>query len=205
MKRFLYVACIFIFLLTLTVSAEPLNIAAELSNAQSLQNMQTGIYAISEEVLNTYFADIAANNPKVKNATIAILKNNKIILTTTIEKTGTIRLICTIKEFYFDKDNALLKMHIDKKELLGSSITSWFMNQMSLGFITDLYGNPLAQANINSKVNGNTIDIDLKPFATSLFTTGIGQTIGDQLIISNVTTEDKILYLHTNLAVTLLK
>ncbi|MBP2663815.1 MAG: hypothetical protein H6Q71_1763, partial [Firmicutes bacterium] len=84
-------------------------------------------------------------------------------------------------------------------------IASWFMNQMSLGFITDIYGNPLAQANIESKVNGNTVDINLKPFATSLFTTGIGQTIGDQLVLSNVTTDDKTIYLHTNVALSLIK
>lgn len=205
MKRLLFLCFILIYSLIPIVNAETPDITTELFQAQSIANMQTGIYAIPEEVLNAYFAETIANNPKIKDSTISIHKNNKITLTTTVEKTGTIRLNCTIKQFYFDKDNALLKLHIDKKELLGSSIASWFMNQMSLGFITDIYGNPLAQANIESKVNGNTVDINLKPFAASLFTTGIGQTIGDQLVLSNVTTDDKTIYLHTNVALSLIK
>lgn len=205
MKRLLFLCFILIYSLIPIVNAETPDITTELFQAQSIANMQTGIYAIPEEVLNAYFAETIANNPKIKDSTISIHKNNKITLTTTVEKTGTIRLNCTIKQFYFDKDNALLKLHIDKKELLGNSIASWFMNQMSLGFITDIYGNPLAQANIESKVNGNTVDINLKPFATSLFTTGIGQTIGDQLVLSNVTTDDKTIYLHTNVALNLIK
>ena len=205
MKRLLFLCFILIYSLIPIVNAETPDITTELFQAQSIANMQTGIYAIPEEVLNAYFAETIANNPKIKDSTISIHKNNKITLTTTVEKTGTIRLNCTIKQFYFDKDNALLKLHVDKKELLGSSIASWFMNQMSLGFITDIYGNPLAQANIESKVNGNTVDINLKPFAASLFTTGIGQTIGDQLVLSNVTTDDKTIYLHTNVALSLIK
>ena len=205
MQRILFLCFVLMYFLIPIGNAETPDITTELFQAQSIQNMQNGSYAIPEEVLNAYFTATIANNPKIKESTISVHKNNKITLTTTVEKTGTIRLNCTIKQFHFDKDNALLKLHIDKKELLGNSIASWFMNQMSLGFITDLYGNPLAQANIDNKVNGNTVDINLKPFATSLFTTGIGQAIGDQLIISGVTTDDKTIYLHTNLAITIVK
>ncbi len=205
MKKIVVLCCMLMFLLVPLAIAQTPDVTSELFQAQSLQNMETGVYVIPEEVLNAYFAANIANSSKIKESTINVHKNNKFTLTTTVEKTGTIRLHCTIKEFHFDKDNALVRLHIDKKELLGHSITSWFFNQMSLGFIADIYGNPLAQANIDSKVNGNTVDINLKPFAASLFSTGIGQAIGDQLSISNVTTADKTIYLHTNLAITLMK
>ena len=205
MKKIICLCLALMWLLVPCVYAEEPDLATGLFQAQTLENIQAGIYVIPEAALNTYFAEAIANNPKIKDSNVNIHKNNKFTLTTTVEKTGKIRLYCTIKEFHFDKDNALVRLHIDKKELLGHSIKSWFFNQMSLGFITDIYGNPLAQANLDSKVNGNTVDINLKPFAASLFTTGVGQVVGDQLVISDVTTEDKAIYLHTNLAISLMK
>ncbi len=205
MKRLILLCCLLLCSLTTTVAAETPDIATTIFQAQSLPNMQNGIYAIPEDILNTYFTATLADNPKVKDSNITIHKNNKLTLTTTVEKTGTLRLNCTIKEFHFDKDDALLKLQIDKKELVGNSIGSWLMNQISLGMIADIYGNPLAQANIDSKIKGNTIDINLKPFATTLFNTGIGQAIGDKLSVSNVSTDDKIIYLHTNVAIGLIK
>lgn len=205
MKKIAVLCCMLMFLLVPLAIAETPDVTTELFQAQSLQNMQEGIYVIPEDVLNSYFAANVANNPKIKESTVNVHKDNKFTLTTTVEKTGTIRLNCTIKQFHFDKDNAIIKLHIDKKELVGQGIKSWLFNQLSLGFIADIYGNPLAQANIDSKVNGNTVDINLKPFAASLFSTGVGQALGDQLIISNVTTADKAIYLHTNLAITLMQ
>jgi len=205
LKKIIWLCLLWIYLLVPVVCAEAPDLASGLFQAQTMENMQAGVYVIPEDALNAYFAENIANNPKVKDSTVNIYKNNKFTLTTTVEKTGKIRLHCTITEFHFDKDNALIRLHIDKKELLGHSIKSWLFNQMSLGFITDIYGNPLKQANIESKVNGNTVDINLKPFAAGLFATGIGQAIGDQLSISDVTTEDKAIYLHTNLAISLLK
>lgn len=207
MKRAIFLCMLVCCLLVAVVSAEPLDavtMANELGQVQSFENMKTGVYAIPEKTINSYFSTIIADNPKVKDSNIAIHDNNKITITTTVEKTGTIQLNCTIKQFHFDKDNALLELHVDKKELMGHSIASWFMNQMSLGFITDIYGNPLTQANINSEVKGNTIIIDLEPFAAGLFKTGIGQSMGSSFEISNVTTGDRVLYLHTNVSISLL-
>jgi hypothetical protein len=205
LKKIIWLCLVWISLLVPVASAGAPDATAGLFQAQTIENMQAGIYVIPEDTLNAYFAENIANNPKIKDSAVNIHPNNKFTLTTTVEKTGKIRLQCTIKEFRFDKDNALIRLHIDKKELVGHSIKSWFFNQMSLGFLADIYGNPLVQANIDSKVNGNTVDINLKPFAASLFTTGISQAIGDQLTISNVTTEDKAIYLHTNVVVSLLK
>lgn len=74
---------------------------------------------------------------------------------------------------------------------------------MSLGLITSIYGNPL-DGNVESKVKGNTVDIDLKPFAASLFKSGVGQGIGDLLVISKITTDPGVIYMHTNCAISLL-
>lgn len=187
------------------VGAEPIDevaMTAELCQAQSLGNMKVGMYAIPEKVLNTYFSAIAESNPKVKSANMSVLAKDKILVTINADGVGVLRLTCAIKEFHYDKDNALLELYIEKKEIVGSSVTSWFLNKMSLGFLTNIYGNPLKD--MDSKIKGNTLDINLKPFAASLFQNGIGQSVVDMLVISNVTTEPGVIYLHTNFGVNIL-
>ena len=191
---------------TLPVMAESIDdaaLASELCQSQTIGNMNVGVYTIPEKILNTYFATIAGSNPKIKEATISILGNNKIMLKVKADSVGVLHLTCAIKEFHFDKDRATLELYIEKKELLGHSIKSWFLNNMSLGLITSIYGNPL-DGNVESKVKGNTVDIDLKPFAASLFKSGVGQGIGDLLVISKITTDPGVIYMHTNCAISLL-
>lgn len=185
--------------------AEPIDEAAmatELYQAQSLANIKNGVYGIPEKVLNTYFSNIALSNPKVKEANLSVLDKDKIVITINAEGVGVLRLTCAIKEFHYDKDNAVLELYIAKKELVGSGIASWFLNKMSVGMITSIYGNPLQD--LDSKIKGNTLDINLKPFANSLFKNGIGQSVIDMLVISKATTEQGVIYIHTNVAVNLL-
>lgn len=185
------------------IPADDATIAKELYQSQTIHNMSVGVYAIPEKILNTYFSAIAAANPKIKEAAIHVLDNNKIMLTINADGVGVLHLTCAVKEFHYDKDKATLELYVEKKEIAGRSIKSWFLNNMSLGLITSVYGNPL-DGNVDSKVKGNTIDIDLKPFAAGLFNNGIGQSIGDMLIISKVTTTTGIIYLHTNCALSLI-
>ncbi len=202
----LFVLIILCSITVTTYAAEPPNetaLANELCKIQTLDNMKSGIYAIPVQLLNDYFSTIAQTNPKVKEATINILENDKITLTINTADSGAYRFTLNIKELHYDKDKATLELYIEKKEIVGHSIKSFFFNQMSLGLITSIYGNPL-NGNVDSKVNGNTIDIDLKPFATSLFKNGIGQSIGDMLVISKATTGNDVLYLHTNCAINIL-
>lgn len=187
------------------VNAESIDdgaMATELCQAQTLENMKVGTYAIPEKVLNTYFSSVAQSNPKVKEANLSILGKDKILVTINAEGVGVLRLTCAIKEFHYDRETALLELHIEKKEIVGSSITSWFLNKMSLGLLTNVYGNPLQD--MDSKIKGNTLDINLKPFATSLFKNGIGQSVIEQLVISKATTEPGIIYIHTNCAISIL-
>jgi hypothetical protein len=199
--------CLFLLLLYSgnAVGAEAIDEVAmttELCQAQTLVNMKVGRYAIPENVLNTYFSAIAKSNPKVKEATLHVLDKDKILVTIDAEGVGALRLTCAIKELHFDRDNALLELYIEKKELVGSSVTSWFLNKMSMGWLTNIYGNPLQD--MDSKIQGNRLAINLKPFAASLFNNGIGQSVVEQLVISKATTESGIIYLHTNCAVSIL-
>lgn len=206
MKKIIMIYIVMMLCLHIAVAgAEPVDEAAmtaELCQAQSLANMKLGRYAIPEKVLNTYFSTIAQENPKVKDATISVLAKDKILVTINAEGVGVLRLTCAIKDFHYDRDNALLELYIEKKEIVGSSVTSWFLNKMSLGFLTNIYGNPLKD--MDSKIKGNSLGINLKPFATSLFKNGIGQSVVDMLVISKATTEPGIIYLHTNFAVNIL-
>lgn len=206
MKKIIMIYVVMMLCFNIGVAgAEPVDegaMTAELCQAQSLTNMKLGMYAIPEKVLNTYFSAIAEGNPKVKDANISVLAKNKILVTINAEGVGVLRLTCAIKEFHYDRDNALLELYIEKKEIVGSSVTSWFLNKMSLGFLTNIYGNPLQE--MDSKIKGNSLGINLKPFATSLFANGIGQSVIDMLVISKATTEPGIIYLHTNFAVNIL-
>ena len=185
--------------------AEPLDQSAlttEICQAQTLANMKLGIYAIPEKVLNTYFQSIARDNPKVKDATISVQGNNKLLLTIDVTGVGMLRLTCAIKQLHYDKENALLELYIEKKELVGQSFATFFLNKMSLGFIANLYGNPIHDT--DSKIKGNLIDIDLKPFSSSLFKSGIGQSVVDMIAISKATTDTGVIYLHTNCSINIL-
>lgn len=205
-KKIIMIYLFVILCFTMGVAgAEPIDegaMTAELCQSQSLENMKLGMYAIPEKVLNTYFSSVAEGNPKVKEASLSVLTKDKILVTINAEGVGVLRLTCAIKEFHYDRDNALLELYIEKKEIVGSSVTSWFLNKMSLGFLTNIYGNPLKD--MDSKIKGNTLDINLKPFATSLFKNGIGQSVGDLLVISKVTTEPGTIYLHTNFGISIL-
>lgn len=207
MKKTLILFMLAIFCLTVStaraIPAADAAIAKELYQSQSIPNMSIGVYAIPEKILNTYFSAIAAANPKIKAATLRVLDNNKIMLTINADGVGTLHLTCAVKEFHYDKATATLELYIEKKEIVGHAIKSWFFNTMSLGLITSVYGNPL-DGNVDSKIKGNTIDIDLQPFAAGLFNDGLGQSIGDMLIISRVTTATGIIYLHTNCALSLI-
>lgn len=206
MKKIIMIYVFVILCFNIAVAgAEPVDeglMTAELCQAQSLGNMKLGMYAIPEKVLNTYFSAIAEGNPKVKDANISVLAKDKILVTINAEGVGVLRLTCVIKEFHYDRDNALLELYIQKKEIVGSSLTSWFLNKMSLGLLTNIYGNPLQD--MDSKIKGNSLGINLKPFASSLFKNGIGQSVIDMLVISKATTEPGIIYLHTNFAVNIL-
>jgi len=187
--------------------AEPLteaSLATELCKAQTLENMQAGIYVIPEQTLNAYFSAIVGQNPKVKEATVHVLGGDKVVIDINAVDAGALRFTCKIRELHYDKDRALLKLHVERKELRGRSVASWFLNHLSVKLLTQIYGNPLAEADLNSKVSGNTVSIDLQPFATGLFKEGIGQSIGDRLVISKATTGPGVIYLHTNCAVTIL-
>jgi|GEM_PF-3599160 len=200
----IYVLVMLCFAVT-TVSAAPLDdvaMAAELCQAQSLDNMKDGVYAIPEKILNTYFGKMAQTNHQVKDAKISILGNDKMLVTINSAGVGELRLTCAIKEFHYDNDNALLELYIEKKEVVGSSVVSWLLNNISLAFLTDIYGNPMK--GMESRIRGNSLDINLKPFATSLFNNGIGQSVMDKLVISKATTEPGVIYIHTNCAISIL-
>lgn len=209
MRRILFICLLLTFCFSTPIgNAEPQDeaakIATELCQVQSLEDMKNGVYSIPEKILNTYFATIAHSNPKVKEAAISVLEHDKIILSIDAEGAGPLRFTCAIKEFHYDKDKASLELYIEKKEVVGHSVQSWFLNRMSLGLLTSIYGNPLNDANIDNKVKGNTIDLDLKPFASGLFKNGIGQSVGDMLVISKVTTDAGIIHLHTNCAINII-
>jgi len=206
MKKIIMLCLLFTFcFMTSIVGAEAVDdsvMATELYQAQSLSNLKVGKYAIPENVLNHYFSAVASQNPKVKNASISIGEKDKLVLTTEVDGIGVLRITCTIKELHFDKENAILELHIDKKELVGQGLASWLLNNISLSVLTEVYGNPLSGT--DSTIKGNTLAINLKPFASSLFNSGIGRSIADQIVISKASTEPGLLYLHTNCAISIL-
>jgi hypothetical protein len=186
-------------------SADETALASELLQTQSLENMQLGIYALPEKILNTYFTAIASDNPKVKKAVLEVLDSNRIRIDLTAEDIGELRFTCAIKEMHYDKDKAFLELYIQKKEIVGRPIMSWFVDHMSLGLLTSIYGSPADGKTINGKVTGNTIYLDLKPFTSTLFKDGIIRSLGDALLVSKATTDAGMVYIYTNLSVSIIK
>ena len=179
-------------------------LTAELCQAQSLDKMREGTFVIPEKVMNDYFAAVVQEHQQIREAHISILDKDRLTVLVKAEGSDPLQLTCAIRELHYDKDRATLELEIVKKEIIGRPITSWMMNQVSWGFIADVFGNPLDKANVQSKVRGNHLFIDLKPFCAGLFRDGIAANLGDLLVISRASTEPGRLYLHTNLGLGLL-
>ena len=204
--RKIVLVLLLLFCWTSLCAAAPMEeaLAIELCQAQSWENMRAGVFMIPENILNEYFSGAVREHPQVKEAKITVLEHNRLRLLVHSEGNPPLQLTCTIKEFHYDKERASLELQIDKKEIIGRPVTSWLMNQVSWGFISDIFGNPLDKANVQSKVRGNRLSIDLKPFMAGLFQHGIGARIGELLVISQATTETGIICLHTNFAMGML-
>lgn len=192
---------IWLCVMVMPVFADPVDqsaLAVQLYQAQTLTNTQKGIYAIPEQVLNTYFSSLTQDNPKVKSADVSLPGGGVVQLHVDLANIGAVKLTCSIKELHYDKDKAELVLHIDKKEVVGNGMMSWIANHIDLGTIAKVYGNPLT----GGKIEGNTVSMDLKPFTAALFQhDGLLQSAADVLVVSQAKADQGMLYLYTNFAI----
>ncbi|HWR40209.1 MAG TPA: hypothetical protein VN611_11990 [Patescibacteria group bacterium] len=206
MIRQILITCFVVFCWLTPCVAAPVDaaLAAELCQAQSLDRMKDGVFVIPETAMNDYFTAAIQDHPKIQEAHINVLEKNRLRIRVKVEGEDPVQLTCAIRELHYDKDRASLELDIVRKEIIGRPITSWMMNQVSWGFIVDIFGNPLNKTDVQSKVRGNHLSIDLKPLTAELFHGSVGARLGDLLVISQATTEPGLLYLHTNLGLGLL-
>ncbi|WP_196594036.1 hypothetical protein [Pectinatus sottacetonis] len=185
------------------ISESSQNIIKQTWSAQTLDQLKDGVVAVPESAVNDYLQSLISNYPEFKSIKFAIHSNNKIEADIDTETSGMVDLQGTITQFVQNKDNSLMIVHIDKKELVGRPVTSWFFSRMSIGMLTKLFGNPLKdnQYGVVAAVDGNNITVNFKPFidhSPLKEVTVMGNSMADIINIDSVTTGEKVLYLHTS-------
>lgn len=162
--------------------------------AQTIEGLNSGIWVIPEEAINQYFA-AHADNDEVKNPTIKLLGDNKMVVAcdSTI---GHVELTCEISQFVYNQDEAYAEVYVRKKEIAGKPYISWMLKFIPMGAIADLYGNPLKDANqIDATFSGNTIKVNFRPLVEK----SLSNPIGKKVEITGITTREGVLELHTNI------
>lgn len=163
--------------------------------AQTIDGINSGIWVIPEEAINQYFASYADNND-VKNPTLKILDENKMYIAFD-SGLGRVGLNCEVKQFVHNQTESYAEVYVRKKEVAHKPIVTWMLKYISIGAIADLYGNPLKDIKqVDTRISGNTIKVNFRPLVEQSL---LSNDIGKKVEISNITTQEGILELHTNM------
>lgn len=200
MTFFLTMPSVFAFSL---FSENTQQIISQTWDAQTLQQLKDGVVAVPQPLINEYLKSVLTDSDKIKSAQISIHPDNKLEANVDTVASGKVILSGTILQLVQNKDKSLMKVHIDKKELAGSPVTSWIFSRMSIGMLTKLFGNPLNDNDygIVTSADGNTLSVDFKDFiAKSQLNNAqfMGNKLIDAVNIDSVSTDEGVLYLHTS-------
>lgn len=172
-------------------------------DAQTLEQIQDGVVAVPQSVVNNYLQSVLSDYPAIKSAEVSIHPDNRIEANIDTAKSGKVVLEGTITKFVQNKDTSSMTVHIDKKEMVDQPVTSWFFSNMSVGLLTKMFGNPLNdnKYGIKTDIDGNNITIDFKPFIEQSPLERVqvmGNSLVDAVNVDSVSTDEGILYLHTS-------
>jgi hypothetical protein len=163
--------------------------------AQTIDGLNSGIWVIPEDAINQYFAS-RADNDKVKNPTLKLLGDNKMLVSFD-SSVGRVGLTCEIKQFVHNQTESYAEVYVRKKEVADKPFVSWMLKFIPLGAIADLYGNPLKDGNqIDAKFSGNTLKVNFRPLIEKSL---LSNDFGRKVEISSMTTREGALELHTNM------
>lgn len=171
------------------------SLAQTIWKAQTMDGLNNGIWVIPEGALNEYFTK-SLHNDKVKNPRLKLLDDNRMHITFD-SSLGRVALTCEIKQFVHNQTDSYVEVYVREKKLTDKPILSWMLKYVSLGAIADLYGNPLKDVKqVDANVSGNTLKVNFRPLVEKSL---LNNDIGRKIDISNITTREGMLELHTNL------
>lgn len=195
------VVIVAILLMSLPAAAAPVQEEASAAmlqtiwKAQTIDGLDNGIWVIPEDAINQYFAS-CADSDKVKNPTLKLLGDNKLLLAFD-SSLGRVGLTCEIKQFVHNQTESYAEVYVRKKEVADKPFVSWMLKFVPLGAIADLYGNPLKDSNpVDAKFSGNTLKVNFRPLVEKSL---LNNDIGRKIEISSITTKEGALELHTNM------
>lgn len=163
--------------------------------AQTIDGLDKGIWVIPEDAINQYFVS-HADNDKVKNPTLKLLGDNKMLVAFD-SSLGRVELTCEIKQFIYNQTESYAEVYVLKKDVAGKPFVSWMLKFIPLGAIADLYGNPLKDVKqVDAKFSGNTLKVNFHPLVEKSL---LSSDIGKKVTISSITTRQGALELHTNM------
>lgn len=198
MQKLFYL--LIVILLSMPVSAESAPPDSQVFlqtiwKAQTIDGLDRGIWVIPEAAVNQYFAGHAENN-NVKNPVLTLLGENRMQVAFD-SQWGRVGLTCEIKRFVHNQTESYAEVYVRKKEIAGKPIITWMLNYISIGAIADLYGNPLKDVRqVDAHISGNTLKINFRPLVEKSL---LNNDIGRKIEISEITTREGALELHTNM------
>lgn len=171
------------------------SLAQTIWKAQTMDGLNNGLWVIPEAALNEYFSK-SLQNDKVKNPNLKLLDDNKMYITFD-SSIGKVALTCEIKQFIHNQTESYVEVYIREKKLSDKPFLNWMLKFVSLGAISDLYGNPLKDVKqVDANFSGNTLKVNFRPLVEKTLLTN---EIGRKIDIHSVTTSEGMLELHTNL------
>jgi hypothetical protein len=132
----------------------------KLWDAQTLKNLTDGQFSIPDTFINELLAQRLNDHPDIQEVTVAAKSNNRLEIRVVTPTSKIITLEGTIEEFRHDKERSYLKFKLHKKSLSDRSITSWLFSNLSLGFLTKVFGNIDTPENLHVSIKRNTITVD---------------------------------------------
>lgn len=187
-------------LFTFPVMAEPIPEETEflvqtIWKAQTMEGLNNGLWVIPEVAMNEYFTH-SLKNDKVKNPNLKLLDKNRMYITFD-SSLGRVALTCEIKQFVHNQRDSYVEVYIRDKKLADKPVLSWMLKFVSLGAISDMYGNPLKDVKqVDANFSGNILKVNFRPLVEK---TLLHNEIGRKIDINSITTREGMLELHTNL------
>lgn len=176
-------------------SPDPKALLQTVWKAQTIEELNNGVWILPEEALNQYFSSIAISD-NVRNPNLRLLGDNRMLLAFD-SKVGRVRLTCEVKQFVHNQTESYAEVFVRKKEVVDKPFISWMLKYISLGAIADLYGNPLKETKqVNARFNGNTLTINFRPIVEKSL---LNHSFGKQIEISRITIREGAILLHTNM------
>lgn len=184
--------------------AHAVSVMAETWSVQTFQGLLAGKVAIPDRAINECLLSSSEQTTGNERVTIESLDNGKIKINAETEKWGKTQATATIDAFIHDSQQSVLKMKVEKKEILGEGIKPWIFRTLGSGVFSVIYGPLDLGEGYASEVNGDVVTVDMHK---QLYASKAGQVelfgikLLDMIAVDGITTHNGYMEVQTRLLV----